>query len=305
MSTTSSSGRSCSQGRGDALAQAGLGVGADDEGDQLSPGRQQPVEHLAGRGRDVGAQEGDVAVDDAEHVARVAHAGPGQRLLRRDRDRAVPGRDRGPGHRDDVGVHRPGGVEHREGGQGLHRGAGRHDVGVDAGAGRRLDGDLGGHEGVAVTREQHDGGRPGRLHGLEQLAGRRSAPGTGGDDDRAGLAQQRADAGPGRAGDDGQRGRLVAGPDLGGEVGDPDPLGATRGDAGLDGGARVVDVHVHVPQVGSADDEQRVTQAVEGAGERVDGVVAGVGEQVHHLVGRAVAVRLAEPVERVVPGQGR
>ena len=48
----------------------------DDEGDELAAGRQQPVEHLAGRRGDVGAEEGDVAVDDAEHVARVARRRP-------------------------------------------------------------------------------------------------------------------------------------------------------------------------------------------------------------------------------------
>ena len=53
-----------------------LGVGPDDQGHELAAGRQQPVEHLAGRLGDVGAEEGDVAVDDAEHVARVADARP-------------------------------------------------------------------------------------------------------------------------------------------------------------------------------------------------------------------------------------
>ena len=70
--------------------------------------------------------------------------------------------------------------------------------------------------------------------------------------------------GPGGARDDGQRRRLLAGVDLAGEVGDPDPLRAARGHARLDGRARVVDVHVHVPQVGAADDEQRVAEPVEG-----------------------------------------
>ena len=159
MTTTSSSGRSCSRAAATPVAEPGLGVGADDEGHELAAGGQQPVEHLAGRHGDVGAEEGDVAVDDAEHVARVADAGPGQRLLGRDRHRAVPGGHGRTGHRDDVGVHRAAGVEHRERGERLHGRAGGHDVHVDAGAGGGLGRDLGGHEGVAVARQQHDGGR--------------------------------------------------------------------------------------------------------------------------------------------------
>ena len=81
--------------------------------------------------------------------------------------------------------------------------------------------------------------------------------------------------------------------------------GRPGGDAGLDGRARVVDVHVDVPQVGPADDEQRVAEPVEGGGERLDRLGGGVGEQVHHLVGRPLAVWLGAAVERVVPGQGR
>ena len=58
---------------------------------------------------------GDVAVDDAEDVARAADAGRGERLLRGHRDGAVPRRDGGTGHGDDVRVHRATGVEHRQG----------------------------------------------------------------------------------------------------------------------------------------------------------------------------------------------
>ena len=90
---------------------------------------------------------------------------------------------------------------------------------------------------------------------------------------------------------------------LGGEVGDADPLGPARHDAGLDGRARVVDVHVDVPQVGASDDEQRVPQAVERRRQQADGIRTGVAEEVHDLVGGPVG-RLPLRVQRVVTGQG-
>ena len=118
--------------------------------------------------------------------------------------------------------------------------------------------------GVAVAGQQHTAVDPVDSTAWSSCAGRGTPPRPGGDDDGAGLAQQRADARAGGARDDGQRRRLVAGVDLGGEVGDPDALGAAGGHARLDGRARVVDVHVHVPQVGATHDEQRVAEPVEG-----------------------------------------
>ena len=161
--------------------------------------------------------------------------------------------------------------------------------------GRRLGGDLGGHERVAVAGKQHHGGRPGRLDRLEQLPGRGPPARAGGHHDGTGLAQQGADPRAGGARDDSQRRRVVAGVDLAGEVGDPDPLRAAGGHARLDGRARVVDVHVHVPQVGAADDEQRVAERVEGRPQGLDRFGGGVGEQVHHLVGRPLAVAPRSP----------
>ena len=106
-------------------------------------------------------------------------------------------------------------------------------------------------------------------------------------------ANSAGEAGPGRDGHD--RAALAGAPpwrarggDLLGEVRDPDPVRAAGLDAGLDRGAHVVDVHVHVPQPVAADDDERVAER--GRAPSCSAgmpVVVGV-EEVHHLVGRAV-----------------
>ena len=45
-------------------------VDAGDDGDELTAAREQALHDLAGHGELVGADDDDVAVDDAEHVAR-------------------------------------------------------------------------------------------------------------------------------------------------------------------------------------------------------------------------------------------
>ncbi len=76
-----------------------------------------------------------------------------------------------------------------------------------------------------------------------------------------------------------------------GEVGDPDPVRTAGLDPGLDGGARVVDVHVDAPEPVAAADHQRVAETGEGAAQGGQGPVGGV-QQVDHL-------------ERGVAGAGR
>ena len=57
------------------------------------------------------------------------------------------------------------------------------------------------------------------------------------------------------------------------EVGDADVGGTTRDDAGLDGAADVVGVHVAVPQAVAPDDDDRVAERGPRVLERVDAVV--------------------------------
>ena len=52
------------------------------------------------------------------------------------------------------------------------------------------------------------------------------------------------------------------------EVGDHDAMRPSRLDARLDGRTDVVDVHVHVPEVLTSDDQDRVTQGIELVTER-------------------------------------
>ena len=166
-------------------------------------------------------------------------------------------------------MHRALGVEDREGGERLDGGAGRDDVRVEPVARGRLGRDLGGHQPVGVGGEDDDGGGAGAADGVEQLGGRRPAAGAEVDGDRAGLPEQRGDARPGGTGDDTERDDLLAGGDLARQVGDPHALGAAGDDARLHGGPGVVDVHVDVPEVRPADDEEGVAEPVPRAAGRV------------------------------------
>ena len=79
------------------------------------------------------------------------------------------------------------------------------------------------------------------------------------------LAEQRGQAGPGGDRHDpaarrARSARSRGGLDLLGEVGDPDPVRAAGGDAGLDRSTDVVDVDVDVPQPLAADDDQGVAE---------------------------------------------
>ena len=150
-----------------------------------------------------------------------------------DRHRAVAGRHGRAGHRDDVGVHRPGGVEHGEGGERLHGRARRHDVDVTpspaaawaaTSAAMRVSRSPG-----SSTTARDPGPRPPRGAGRPRPGARAARH-----DDRAGVLEHRAMPGPAAQATTRQgHGRGARG-DLGGEVGDPDPFGPARRDAGLD-----------------------------------------------------------------------
>ena len=105
--------------------------------------------------------------------------------------------------------------------------------------------------------------------GLEQHPGRGPVARAALDHDRAGVAEQPGQAGPGRDRDDPAAGAGLGaargGGDLLGEVGDPDPVRPAGRDAGLDRGADVVDVDVDVPQPLAADHDQGVAERREGA----------------------------------------
>ena len=91
-------------------------VGTDDERHQLGAGGEDAVEHLVGDLVDVGPDDRDVAAHDAEDVADGTHAAARQPGLDGDRQRAVPGRRGGMGHREDVVVRGQRGVVHGDGG---------------------------------------------------------------------------------------------------------------------------------------------------------------------------------------------
>ncbi len=120
-------------------------------------------------------------------------------------------------------------------------------------------------------------------------------PGTSVEDLGACLGEQLGQAGTG-----GHHHQLAAAPlgpllpgarDLLGEVGDLDPAWCAGADAGLDGGADVVDVDVHVPQPLATDDDQRVAQRSELLAQVRDGLVVGL-EEVHHLVRRPLLAQV-------------
>ena len=106
------------------------------------------------------------------------------------------------------------------------------------------------------------------------MPGGRPAPGPPAMTLAPALCEERGQAGAGGHGHHGPAvsvGHLGAGGgDLLGEVGDPDPVRPTGGDAGLDRGAHVVDVDVDVPQPLAADHHERVTQRRQRGAERGD-----------------------------------
>ena len=71
-------------------------------------------------------------------------------------------------------------------------------------------------------------------------------------------------------------------------------------DARLDGGARVVHVHMDVPQPVAADHDERVAEGVEPGRSRADGRVLGL-QQVDHLEGGTVLRRRPRRVGRRPP----
>ena len=204
----------------------------------------------------------------------------------------VPG---GGGHLEHVLVEGAAGLVDRERGQALHLGLGGDHRDPD---GRRSPSAVraatcGGAHGVGVVGQHDDLGgaaRPSIASRSMPVDGRRPGPPStttapasskscaqaraGGDRDDPAAAARSARCARGRG-------------DLLGEVGDPDPVRAPGGDAGLDGGADVVDVDVDVPQPLAADDDERVAERRR-APLRSAGIAVVVGvEEVHHLVRRA------------------
>ena len=224
--------------------------------------------------RQVVADDDDVAVDDAEDVTRPARTAGRQRLLGGDGDRAVAGGGRRAAHREDVVAERLVRVVDRERRDALDRGAGGHDAQVDALLGGHLGRGVRGEQGVAVVGQQDHAAGSGRADRLEEL-GRVGPPPGPARDHHAPRPTGTPRPGPRRprsvttacASRVRLAGHLVA------EVGHLDPVRPTRGDAGLDGGTDVVDVHVDVVQVAGPDDEERVAEPVQALLEDLDGVV--------------------------------
>ena len=151
--------------------------------------------------------------------------------------------------------------------------------------------DLGNAEAVRVVGQHDDVAAPGSPHPRKHLAGRGAAPRTTVHDCGTGGLEQLPEPVPGHHGHDaaalgGQRGR----PGEGGvaEVRHPDAVRTSGLDAGLDGGADVVDVNVDVPGGLTTDDDQRVTEHCQRRAQLGDRRLRRV-EEVHDLVGGAAA----------------
>ncbi|GAA3217452.1 hypothetical protein GCM10020256_20540 [Streptomyces thermocoprophilus] len=272
-----------------------------DQGDQFAAGRQHAVEDRAGRRLHVRADDGHVPVDEAQHVALLADARRGPGLAFGDRDLGVAGGARGRGHRDDVLVEAAVRLVHGERGDALHRGTGRDEGDPDA-LGTGLLGRRGGRvPQLGVVGQQHDLARVGASYGLHQLPSGGRLPGASEDGGGARLAVQRGQALAGHHGHDGPLDALADGACgvgvPGAEVRDADPVRPSRLDAGLDGGARVVDVDVHVPQTVAAHDHQGVPQGVQALPQPCHGGVLGLQQVDHFERGSALfAVRAGRRV---------
>ena len=79
-----------------------IGVAPGHHRDQLTAADQQPVQQVHANGEHVGPDNGDVVIDEAEHVATSADPGAGEGVLLGDRDLGMAGRTRSPRHRDHV-----------------------------------------------------------------------------------------------------------------------------------------------------------------------------------------------------------
>ena len=223
-------------------------------------------------------------------------------------------------HRRGVLLDRRLGVVHDQRRQRLHDRRGRHD-------GDRAIGELGHlarhrHDVLVVREHDHRVGRT-AIHGFEDLRGRRVHRLAAGDDVLHTEADEepfqsvahrdRDDAGGDVLDRRGTDLRLLTDPRLFFallhllvQVGDADLGGTTGDDAGLDGGADVVRVHVAVPDAVATDDDDRVAEVAPGLLELRDRVVRHV-EEVHHLVsqlGDVVATVAVMEVRRDRHGGG-
>jgi large subunit ribosomal protein L28 len=271
-------------------------AGPADQRDQLTAAAEHPLQDLRRDGGQVVTDHGEVALDHAEDVAGLAGTGHRDRLPRGNGDRAVARVPGGGGHLEDVGVEPAGRLVDRQGGEALDLRLGRDHRHPDVevllrGPGR----DASGAHGVVVVGQDHDLGRARLGDRVQDHPGRGPVAGTALDHDRARVTEE-----PGQTGAGGHRDDAAAGArpgparrrrDLLGEVRDPDPVGTTRGDAGLDRGTHVVDVDVDVPQPLSPDHDEGVAERRQGLAQRGHGVVVGI-EEVHHLVRRATFVQV-------------
>ena len=244
---------------------------AGDQRDQLATTRQQPVEH-------VGGHVEQVVADDARSRPRPApRTSPGEQgpalviaSLGGDRDRTVPRVACGGGHRHHVGLDRAARLVHRQRGDALHLGAGRHHDHLDPRPGRSL---------------RPPPRPPPRSRGRWAA---RSPPGRRWPRSRPGSRRSRA-GGPGRRRSRWRRPRRTAppGPARPRPRPPPAPVGLRPGPrvrsscsakwvtwirrgrpASMPAStarADVVDVHVDVPQPLAADDDQRVAERRRGS----------------------------------------
>jgi hypothetical protein len=284
---------------------------AEDERDEFAAGREHAVEDGPGGGRDIGADHGHVAVDEAQDVPGLADAGHGPGLAFGDGDLGVAGRARRRGHRDDVLVEAALRLVHGERGDPLDRGARRDQRDPDALGAGLLGGSGGGVPQVGVIGQQHDLTRVCPPYGRDQLPAGGRLPGAREHGGRAGLAVEPRQTLARHHGDDGPLGALPGRPfGTGGvdvaepEVGDPDPVRPSGLDARLHGGARVVDVHVDVPQAVAADHDERVAEGVQPLPQPRHGRVVGL-QEVDHLEGGPALARGAFGRTRMTNGDQR
>ena len=280
-------------------ASPGRRVGAADDGDDLAAAAEQPGDHLDGDLLEVGADDDDVAGHGARGRRR-ARSGPALVRACLLAIATAPCRVAAAAWLICAALREAeaDGVEHRERGQPLHRGPRAHDVQGDALLLGRAGSGLGGHHRVAVVGQHDHLERVRGPRGVEQLA-RRRAPARPAGTTTCAPASSNTSASPGPARAARRRprrgGRLRdrLDADLVSEVGHPHPVGTAGVDPRLDRGADVVDVDVDVPEVGPADDEQRVAEPVERRRERGHALLVAVAQQVHDLVCRSAQDEVA------------
>src|ERR1035437_4803451 len=145
-------------------------TGTSDHGEQLPSCGQESGDHIGADHGQILADDNDIPLDSAQHVAAMAPSGTGQRLLAGHRDRSASCCGSGPAHGDQVVPTAGGGLEDGERRDALCRRSGSHDVHLETGLGGCRGCRLRRKLSVTLVGQDDHASRAGGADGVQQLA---------------------------------------------------------------------------------------------------------------------------------------